>query len=402
MHFPIVSLLLFPLWPFGSFLTALFNLRNKISAFIFIAFFFLIGCSFYLSDPVFDGFRYALDFKHICLYGLFSFIEDQHFWAKPDFYDVGIMTLLSFTNSPRLLYGVFGAIYGIFVYWGLLYILQDNKSRHRFLLGMISIAVFVLCPHMNINGVRFWTATWASFAFFTLYIKYRNWKYLIPFFCVPLIHSSFYIIDLLFLIAWSFKEKITLLINIYLLAFIGGLLLPKIDIFTIFSDGFGFLYGYEGYAQSERVEEVLEIRSERSQLNIFLSNISAWFVFLYSQFLVRKRRFMLWFRNTETKILATFTLVVLSFVHLLINSIPVLHRFNVLAYMLFFALITEMIRCCVINIHDRILLYIAIPLSSLAPLYFAWELHNKLLNSCYLTDNLFSILSFALQNPFQL
>lgn len=192
---------LFFLLPLGGFLTALYNIRSKASAFVYIAFATLLGYAISFSNDSADSFRYAVVFStfdntldYNTLVQLYRNGELRDLYRVLLFYFTSI-----FTNNPKVMFAFAGLVYGIFSYLILKLFVQirDTKlDRYGFILALVLFAYISL---VNVNGFRFNTgAVLFCYAAYKFVIE-RRAVWLIGILVTPLFHYGFILIAPLFL-----------------------------------------------------------------------------------------------------------------------------------------------------------------------------------------------------------
>ena len=187
-----IALPLFVIWPFGSFLFALQNIKLKSSAFIVILFSMVFGYSFIFTDSSADSYRIAFLFS---IYDFSSFDTIVTFYRAGGTVDVyrflvyGIAKL--FTNNPKVLFALCGLVFGLFMYLSLVLFNKEKKERNGTYIVLLSLFFFSLNALPNLNGFRFWTATWVFFYAAINLCIYNNKGWIIGVVITPLIHFSF-------------------------------------------------------------------------------------------------------------------------------------------------------------------------------------------------------------------
>lgn len=189
------SLLNIPLFfivPFVSFLIAIRNLKSRTNAFVFIAFCTLFGYAFTFTSTSADSYRVALVFNE---YVFKSFAETYQLYllgGSPDLYRFLCFTLVkSFTDNPKILFALFGLVFGIFWYWSYRLFLKEKRSHTDMVISILVFIFLILNPITNINGARFNTAIWIFVVATIQIVRYGNLRYFILLFCAPLVHFGF-------------------------------------------------------------------------------------------------------------------------------------------------------------------------------------------------------------------
>ena len=202
-----IALPLFIVWPFGSFLFALQNIKLKSSAIIIILFSMVFGYSFSFTDTSADSYRIAYVFSVFNFSSFSEIIALYKAGGTPDVYRFlvyGITKL--FTNNPKVLFALCGFVFGLFMYLSLLMFSKEKENKNELCIVLLSLFFFSLNPLPNLNGFRFWTATWVYFYAATNFCVYNNKIWIIGVLITPLIHFSFLFISPL-LIALVFLKK---------------------------------------------------------------------------------------------------------------------------------------------------------------------------------------------------
>lgn len=189
-----MPLLLFFINPFIAFLNAMKDLERKYAGWVYVAFYGLFGFAISFTLTTADSYRIAARFCQT------NYVNDN-IWdmyqagAITDFYLMYVYSIVKvFTNNPKVLYGVLGLIMGAFSYLSVkqLYsIWKIPKDRYFYILVL---CYFCAVSFVNINGIRFWTAT-SVFTYFAIQSYYfNNKKAIFGVLCVPLIHFGFLVV----------------------------------------------------------------------------------------------------------------------------------------------------------------------------------------------------------------
>lgn len=388
----IFNILIFILNPFAGFIYNLFRPINRISYIIFILFFFYIGCSFSFHDIRVDSYRYADDFSNIVKYGNIGVLSQRILQGKLDIYDYVICSIVSlFTESARILYAIYAAIFGYFILKFYHFIGHDWGKRKDIYVWIIILSIFFLNPHMNINGVRYWTATWVFFTSFIEYFIYHKKKWILVLVLVPFIHISyliplcFIVISYIFLLHFGLKQ----IYYITIVSLVVGMLLPVDKILLLLPTDLGVFDHFEAYTNEGNVSEKQLLQHNRSMLYILFSKLPCVYVIA---FLLNIKYRKIYFRD-EDSFLFTFIMLMLSFLFLL-DKIPSLSRFYYISYML---LIYLTFRIYKENRRPFIKITIVlIPIFFFGLLYQVFIIHDSVLSNIYLYKPTWDIIEFAL------
>lgn len=157
------QLIAFLLWPVIVLITSIKNYRTswaKNGLLLFIVFF---GFTFVPREGN-DSMQYIEWFQefHAARYDLSSF-TDLLYNEETSYVDI-LQPLISFivaqfTNDYRILFAVFGLIFGFFYTRNIWYVLEKTGGQLNTPLIVFIIIFSLVVPFWAINGVRFWTAT---------------------------------------------------------------------------------------------------------------------------------------------------------------------------------------------------------------------------------------------------
>lgn len=392
---PILNILIFILWPLGGFLYSLLNINSKLSKYIFISFFFFVGCSFKLTDSLYDSFRYADDYLEHIYYNdlnirdIFSSLFSGEI---TDVYQYIMAYVTSFvSNSPRILYGFYGLVWGFSVYYSILYTRQEWKQKMNRYVLFILLVLFFINPYVNINGVRFWTATWLFFCSWLGFFEKKRKVWLAGLIIVPFMHYSFVILLPLIILSILLKDKIRLLL---IISYISFLIVPYFDIsYTFSTDVFGSAIGsHVGfYIDPDYMATVSNQKNERSISNMTLTALPEYFIFI---FLLFSYKYISNIRE-DKRTSISFSIFLVLFIFLNLTSvIPSVERFRILLYMFFLYNILLFYEKD-INKKTQWFLNLLIPVF-IGTIFVTYTIHDDVLSPIYLYKSTFSIVDFAL------
>lgn len=376
------TLLTFIIWPSVGFIVNFFKKPSTQKGILFATFYALVGYFFLLTDPAFDSYRYAIDFKQACTWGIESFLANNAESGMLDMYSIYSYRLVSIlSDNPHMLFAFWGFIFGFFTYKTLQFSFDSarNSKVNKFAFGVL-IIMFLINPYININGVRFWTAVWVFIAGWLGYEIHNKKKWLLVMCITPFVHTTF-IIPLVIYLVYKTKvlQNLKVLFFVYIISFIIG---NVVDLETI-TGNIPFLEmseRYSTYVDSDYVDSRNEAASGRSTLNTLLSELPTYFMLIFMTWLyASKKMFKYSKENIITKTL-TFLLILLCICSIL-QSIPSFGRFDII--------------CQIIMLY-LIMLYKSkedIKFSYMSPLLFIvffgeiyniWFIHNDLISLKYL------------------
>lgn len=221
------------LFPFISFLCTFRNMKSGYAYWIIGLFYLLFGLAFTPENEAADSYRYAEQFT------AFATNPDANYRGVIDTYfgetsstqgevkDVYIYTMYYLAakaggNNVHVLFLLFSVVFTFFALKCLKYI-TDNPNYRNYMPMYILLFLFIYSNNIfNINGVRFWTASWiAVFIVLKILIDKRiRYIFLLP--VLPLIHAAFSVFIVFGVIAFIMKSRGALLCKIYLISFFFG------------------------------------------------------------------------------------------------------------------------------------------------------------------------------------
>lgn len=187
----------FVLWPLPALLAALRRINDTQTKILATAFSALIGYRLAITDPRFDSYRYAENFLDLSALDWSSFtawFRDNCFYTEaclePALPFIGYAAS-RLTDGYHLPYATFGAIFGFFCISTLAAIKEHNNHYWTKLSYIALLCLYLLNPIQNINGLRFYIATWVFLiAIINLHFGHKKIG-LLQLFCAPLFHYSF-------------------------------------------------------------------------------------------------------------------------------------------------------------------------------------------------------------------
>ena len=256
--FAIGQIIMFFIWPFGSFLASLATLDRLLSRFIFVLFAVLYGYTFVFSLDAFgaDNGRVVEDFLMI---SELNFEESIDFFIEEKstdvFMELSFFFVSRFTDNPNVLYAFYASIYALFFILCISKLFKEHKNKN--LSSFLILVLFLLFIRFSaINGVRFWIASFIYiYGIYNLVVENKH-NYLLLLLLTPLIHFSYVfgllVITTYFIIGRNVTYCYTLLFFSLILP--DSLLRMGIGKLSIFTDKFN------SYASSENLAMAVERR----------------------------------------------------------------------------------------------------------------------------------------------
>jgi|GEM_PF-3832453 len=265
-------LLFFIIYPFATFLAALFTYRNKNSQIVLILFTGLFGYAMIAENESLDLYRvlempaYYGKFKLEDVFSGFLHymfnIEIQNSTNKilPEISDVYISTFAimvsAFTKNGHILVFVFGLIYGYLFINTMRKFIEHQPLESTYSHIPIIFAAFMM-PISQLAGVRYGTATYLFVWGVLGMIQYKKTSYLLLISLAAFVHFSFVIPSLLLLVYITFVNKIRSnfiggFVVLYILSFfVPNLLLNLVNSFDLTFLGLGAEKIISGYTDAD-------------------------------------------------------------------------------------------------------------------------------------------------------
>lgn len=256
-------LLLFIVWPFLAFLSALVNYSKKEARIIVYLFIIYYGLCYYIGHTYMDSYAYALKLQENASVPLSDFLRifgDLYTNSSLDIVEPLISFIISrFTSDYSFLFAAYAALFGFFYLKSIsLLYLQYKVNPNWSALIFLAFFAFIL-PVTTINGVRMWTAAWAFFYGAYQVIIYRKSWYLLLTVGSCLIHWSFISANAILLLYYFIGNRNLLYLPITIASFIfPGAFLPLLTRFTIGGSVQNRIAGYTNPEYISGLQESME------------------------------------------------------------------------------------------------------------------------------------------------
>lgn len=191
----LLSILLFPISPFLSFLLACTNLKERGNGVVFVLFYALFGYCHTFTDVRADSYRKFISFKYHNTEPFADIFQQLINGERMDVYETALFSWLrGWTDSPNVMMAIVGLIAGIFILKLIRRILSDYTMRNNSVVYIIFAMIFILLSPVHIGGIRYLTAL-AIFTYSALrfVIDKKSW-WIIGILLSPFIHFSFIVL----------------------------------------------------------------------------------------------------------------------------------------------------------------------------------------------------------------
>lgn len=190
---------LFLINPFLSAINSIKDIRDGVSHKILYLWFLIFGIGFCAVNEAADSFRYVEDFLIESQYSWAQYIQEVKEWATfesniKDIYTLTVNFLVGkITSNYHWTYLIYAAVFGYFYIRSLRLFLKYQKVQNNVIFYLL---LFLFCysnPIFNINGVRFWTASWIAVYASLQIVLEKKYYYFLLLVITPLVHGIFLI-----------------------------------------------------------------------------------------------------------------------------------------------------------------------------------------------------------------
>lgn len=312
-------LILFLVWPFLAFISALTNYDHKDAKKVVYFYCIYIGLTYFINTLYYvDAAGYALDLKANALLPFSDFFKIvgglYSSDTSVDFIEPLISFIVSrFTDDYRILFGVYAAIFGFF-YLKSIDLLHTNYLKNQgWNVGIHLVFFTVILPITAINGFRMWTAAWIFFYGAYHVILFRDPRFLLLTFASVFIHWSFMSANVILLIYFFAGNRNYIYLPLALASFVvSNLMAPLFRSISLRLGG--ALQGrYESYSSEEYITQRQEI-NEQATWFLQLGNNLVFYYLVFAIFIIQVQNGKL-MNEKGSKNLYSFLLLFLAFVN---------------------------------------------------------------------------------------
>lgn len=217
--------------PFVAFLISLTDLKSRSSRIVIFGFFVLFGLTFNPVSEAADSFRYANEFKWFSIDPMVSLVKVYNIYTEHEGVVDGmvvkdlwvyVMYYISSVlggHNVHVLFGLVAVVFAFFCLKSLKYITSSQYFSGNVFMFILAFLFLYTNNIQNINGVRFWTASWiAVYITFIAIVDKKLWcaLWLLP---LPLMHGSFVLYWGFFVGAYLLRKRLNFLFFFFLFSF---------------------------------------------------------------------------------------------------------------------------------------------------------------------------------------
>ena len=329
-------LVLFVIWPFLAFVTALSNYSQKEAKKVVYIFLIYYGLTFVNNNEAVDAFRYALTLKANAALPFSDFFKIVGgLYASDTSVDI-VEPLVSFivsrfTGHFSIYFAIWAAIFGYF-YLKSINLLHDRYMQNAGWNVAILLGFFIMIlPITSISGIRMWTAAWIFFYGAYHVVLHRDPRFIMVTLASSLVHWSFISANAI-LIIYFFAGNRNL---IYLPITIASFFIPQI--ISPFLQGISLRLGgglqsrFENYSSEAYIHTVQESQEQVAWFIKISSDLVFYFLILAVLFI--QVRFGSLMKGKAERNLFSFILLFLAFVNFGMSIPSFGVRFQVLFFL---------------------------------------------------------------------
>lgn len=231
---PGAKLVTFLISPFLSLIVFMSDIKSRSTIAVIAGFFLLFGLSFVPINEDADSFRYAEAFQSFSLnpeqnyaHAINVYFGDSGLNQR-DYKDIYIYTMYYLASkiggqNIHILFLLFALVFTFFAIKSFMILVKCTNFQNNWPTYILAFLFLYSNNIFNINGVRFWTASWMA-VYFTLEVMVnKKYLYLLGIAVLPLVHASMVLYWAFFSVAFISRfTGIPLLSKIYLISFFFG------------------------------------------------------------------------------------------------------------------------------------------------------------------------------------
>jgi hypothetical protein len=248
--------LLFIIWPFMAFVTALVNYRQKEAKRITYLFLIYYGLTFVVAQTGMDSYEYVRRFQQNAALPFSDFFKIVGGLYSSDT-SVDIMepfisfVVSRFTDNYRFLFAAYAALFGFF-YLKSINLLYNRYQENPGWNSLIFMVFFItVIPITSINAPRMWTAAWIFFFGAYYVILYRDAKYFLITFAACFMHWSYLLVNLVLVVYFFVGNRNYIYFPVVLLSFIFPNSLIPLFNWASGNSGAALQLRYSGYSSED-------------------------------------------------------------------------------------------------------------------------------------------------------
>lgn len=331
------AFLIFLIWPFLSVIIAFKEYRYSWAK--NIIWFFTAYFAYSKVDPpeyYTDAVGYRSSFISFAKEGTFSDLLDSFIFGETaDFFEPILKYVISrFTDNYQIYFMIIGLMYGYFYSRNLWMLLDKVKTKLTFVSVFIFIIFSLIIPIWNLGGFRFYLASQVFIYGIFNFLILKNKSSIFFLLFSPIIHFSFVLPVISFLIYKFIGNRTT----IFFLFFLFSSLFAEIAQNNLkqSSEFLPKVYSerVEGYTNEEYIESISERKLEANWYLSFANNVIGYSSYLFILLLYWKRKLFLYDKDLVS--IFSFTLLFYGIINMISGTAGIV-RFYDIIYLLSFS-----------------------------------------------------------------
>jgi hypothetical protein len=255
-------MVLFIVWPFLAFITALLNYNQKEARRVVYFFLIYYGLTFVIGDLGVDAERYAVNLRFTAdqpFTEFFRIVGGLYGDTSVDIIEPLVTFLVSrVTTYHGILFAVWATIFGFFYLKSINLMHDDFQKNPNWNAQIFLIFFFMVIPITTISGVRMPIAAWMFFYGAYNAILFRKPLFLLVALSSSLMHWSFITANAILLIYYFAGNRNIIYVPLVIVSFvIPGLVAPLFQSLAMISGG-EIQNRYEGYSNEAYISGIQE------------------------------------------------------------------------------------------------------------------------------------------------
>lgn len=310
--------LLFVIWPFMAFITAIANYTDREARRTVYLFLIYYGLSFVNNNEAVDAFRYAMKLESNAELPFSSFFDIVGgLYATDTSVDI-VEPLISFivsrlTSHYALYFAVWAALFGFFYLKSINLLHEEFRKNPGWNSSILLFFFIMIIPVTFINGPRMWTAAWIFFFGAYHVVLNRDPRYLLVALSASLVHWSFMSANAILLIYFLAGNRNLIYIPLALSSFVVPQMISPLLRNISLRLGGGLQNRFNNYTSEAYMEAV----SEMGDQTVWFMRIGGFLVlyFLLAAIVLIQFRYGFIMKGRKEKNLFSFILLFLAFVN---------------------------------------------------------------------------------------
>ena len=220
------KLILFLICPILAFFYSLQDVKTRSSYLVFFLICILFGWMFIADYEAADSFRYKNNFLDFAVSpdNKFKSFFDDYFSPNSNEKDIYVTCLFWLAakvggDNYHFFFFIGAVVFSYFFLKCMKYVTENHGFQQDFYC-IVLLFIFVYSnPIFNINGIRFYTASWMGvYALFKIVIDHK-YRYVLLLSILPLVHISMVILWIILLFSWMMRKHISFLVPLLILSF---------------------------------------------------------------------------------------------------------------------------------------------------------------------------------------